>query len=218
MSTFLSFLRHFGLLVSRIALGGILIAHGWNRWAYHTVANETAYLQQFATPYPQVVAWGAIVLELVGGLCLIVGLITPIVALAVLVEQILIICYTNWFRAPDLVSPDAAAAAGLEHNVALAALALLFVVYGAGAASLDRLFRRKKPAEDEDVPATTASRPTSGSYGSAGSGPGAYGSSGSGSSPYGSTGYGSTTPAARPPVPPSGTTNQSAPVGTARPS
>jgi putative oxidoreductase len=206
MSTFLSVLRSLGLLIARIALGAIMIAHGWNRWAYRTVANESAYLEQFGTPYPQVVAWGAIGLELIGGLCLIVGLITPIAALAVLVEQILIICYTNWFQAKDLVSPDAAAAAGFEHNVALAALALLFVVFGGGAIAVDRLFRRKKPTEDGEVPTATASGRGAGSYGPT-----------SGSTAYGSTAYGSGTTAPRPPAGPSGTANQSTPVGTSRP-
>lgn len=151
MSKFLLFMRSFSLLIARLALGGMLIAQGWNRWQFRTIPTEVTYLQQFHTPYPQVAAWGATILELVGGLFLIVGAITPLVALAILVEQILIICYTNWFHAKDMVSADAVTAQGFEHNVALAALSLLFVVFGAGGASIDRLFRRKKPTEDDDV-------------------------------------------------------------------
>jgi hypothetical protein len=48
---------------------------------------------------------------------------------------------------------------GYEYNVALGSLALLIAVFGAGAVSVDRLFKRKKPEQDEDdVP--TAVGPT----------------------------------------------------------
>jgi putative oxidoreductase len=156
MSTSLQVLRDLALLIARLGLGGILILHGWIRWQApgQGVQKQIDYLTQFGVPYPAVAAWGAITLEIVGGLFLVIGALTPVVALAVLVEQILIIAYTNWYKGPDLVTSDGTYAGGYEHNVALGLLALLLVVFGAGRIAVDRLFRRTKVEveEDDDLP------------------------------------------------------------------
>jgi len=152
MSSFLRFLQNFGLLVVRLGLGGILLLHGWIRWS-SGVQKQIDYLTQFRTPYAEVAAWGAIIFELVGGVLLIVGALTRIVGLGVLIEQILIIAYTNWYKwPPTLLSADGTYKGGYEYNVALGLLGLLLFVMGGGAVSIDRLFRRKKePAEEDDA-------------------------------------------------------------------
>ena len=149
MSSFLNFLQNFGLLIARLGLGGILLLHGWMRWNAG-VQRQIDYLTQFRTPYAEVAAWGAIIFELIGGVLLIVGALTRIVGLGVLIEQILIICYTNWYKwPPTLLNTDGTYTGGYEYNVALGLLGLLLFVMGGGAVSIDRLFRRKKPDEDE---------------------------------------------------------------------
>ena len=149
MSSFLNFLQNFGLLIARLGLGGILLLHGWMRWNAG-VQRQIDYLTQFRTPYAEVAAWGAIIFELIGGVLLIVGALTRIVGLGVLIEQILIICYTNWYKwPPTLLNADGTYKGGYEYNVALGLLGLLLFVMGGGAVSIDRLFRRKKPDEDE---------------------------------------------------------------------
>lgn len=155
MRTFLSIVRGFVLLVARVVLGGILVAHGWDRWQVRGIDSQVAYLEQFGTPYPLYATWGAILLELVGGLFLVAGALTPLVALAVLVQQVLIICWTNWYRGPYLMNQEGAYVGGYEYNLALAALALLLFVFGAGGASVDRLFRREKRTVEPEDPAAT---------------------------------------------------------------
>ena len=152
MSTSLRVLRDLALLIARVGLGGILILHGWLRWQGpgQGVAKQIDYLSQFGTPYPRYAAWGGILLELIGGIFLVVGALTPVVALAVLIEQILIITYTNWYKGPDLVNTDGTYAGGYEYNLALALIALLLVVFGAGRIAVDGLFRRTKPDVDQD--------------------------------------------------------------------
>ena len=160
MASFLSFLKSLGLLLARLGLGGILLMHGWMRWNAG-VQNQIDYLTQFQTPYAEVAAWGAIIFELVGGVLLIVGALTRVVGLGVLIEQILIIAYTNWYKwPPTLLNVDGTYNGGYEYNVALGLLGLLLFVMGGGAVSIDRLFRRKKPPPDEDeddyaAPSTT---------------------------------------------------------------
>jgi putative oxidoreductase len=150
MASFLSFLKSLGLLLARLGLGGILLLHGWMRWNAG-VQKQIDYPIQFRTPYAEVAAWGAIIFELVGGVLLIVGALTRLVGLGVLIEQILIIAYTNWYKwPPTLLNQDGTYNGGYEYNVALGLLGLLLFVMGGGAVSIDRLFRRKKPpAENE---------------------------------------------------------------------
>ena len=151
MSKLLQVLRDIALLIARVGLGGILIAHGWRRWQVLKIPSQIAYLQQFGTPYPAVAAWGATILELVGGIFLIVGALTPLIALAVVAQQVLTICYTNWFKEPYLLNAQGGYVGGYEYNVALGLLALLFLVFGAGRASIDRLFRRTPGDTDDPV-------------------------------------------------------------------
>jgi putative oxidoreductase len=160
MSGFWSFLKSFGLLIARLGLGGILLLHGWLRWNAG-VQTQIDYLTQFRTPYAEVAAWGAIIFELVGGVLLIVGALTRLVGLGVLIEQILIICYTNWYKwPPTLLNPDGTYKGGYEYNVALGLLGLLLFVMGGGAVSIDRLFRRNKPddAYEDDFADQSAAR------------------------------------------------------------
>ena len=145
MSGFWSFLKSFGLLIARLGLGGILLLHGWLRWNAG-VQTQIDYLTQFRTPYAEIAAWAAIIFEMVGGVLLIVGALTRLVGLGVLIEQILIICYTNWYKwPPTLLNPDGTYKGGYEYNVALGLLGLLLFAMGGGAVSIDRLFRRRKP-------------------------------------------------------------------------
>jgi putative oxidoreductase len=104
MSSFLKFLQSSGLLVVQLGLGGILLLHGWIRWNAEFGNRSTT---QFRAPYAEVAAWGAIIFELVGGVLLIVGALTRIVGLGVLIEQILIIAYTSWYKwPPTLLNAD----------------------------------------------------------------------------------------------------------------
>jgi len=150
MASFLSFLQNFGLLIARLGLGGILLLHGWMRWNAG-VPEQIDYLTQFRTPYAEVAAWGSIIFEFVGGALLIVGALTRLVGLGVLIKQILIIAYTNWYKwPPTLLNPDGTYKGGYEYNVALGLLGLLLFVMGGGAVSIDRLFRRKPSLEEDE--------------------------------------------------------------------
>lgn len=168
MSRFVSFWRSFALLVARLGLGGILILHGATRYQAG-IASQTAYLTQFSTPYPEIAAYGATVFEIAGGIFLILGALTPLVGLGVLVQQVLTIVWTSYYKGWNLLNSDGTYNGGFEYSVALGLLGLLFFVLGGGVVSLDRVFRRKKPAAEVDEPSDsdtagaggTAVRPTS---------------------------------------------------------
>ena len=160
MAKFASIMQSFGLLLARIILGAILLLHGWTRWQTEGVQKQLDYLAQFSTPYPHVAVWGAIIFEMVGGVFLIVGALTPLIGLGILVQQVLTIAYTNWFQAVE-VAQGGAYNDRFEYNVALGLLGLFFLVFGGGAAAIDRLFRRKTTTEDEadESAVTTRTQP-----------------------------------------------------------
>lgn len=157
-------IRDFALLLARVGLGGAMVIHGWLRWQYpgQGIQQQIRYLNEFAAPYANVAATANIVLEIVGGIFLIAGFLTPLVAAAVIAQQVLMVAYTNWFRGWDLLNPDGSFNGGYEYNVMIALFALLLLVFGAGRISIDRLFRRpKRTVEDSDdyATSTTAKAP-----------------------------------------------------------
>ncbi|OYN97023.1 DoxX family protein [Enemella evansiae] len=145
MATFIHVLRDLALLIARVAFGALLVFRGWRRWTGEGgMQSQIDYLAQFQTPQPEILAWGGTLLEIIGGLFLIFGLLTPLVGLAIVVQQVMVILWTRYFRGPWLEN------GGYEYNVVQAALALLLAVFGAGRAAIDQLFKRPRDRDDDD--------------------------------------------------------------------
>src|ERR671916_3475848 len=163
------FLQSLGLLIARLGTGGILLLHGITHWtgANQGVANLTNRYAAVGAPYADVAAWATIIFELVGGVFLIVGVLTRFVGVGLVVLSVLTISYFSYYPGPDLLKSDGTYNGGYEYDVALGLLGLLLFVFGAGAVSIDRLVRGKKTAEetDEDAAYLPASSSSSG-YGS----------------------------------------------------
>lgn len=145
MKTLIKVVQDIGLLVARLTLGLLLVAHGWQRFT-HGIGPTVDTLTRYGLPEPQLFAWGATVLEVLGGALLIFGLLTPIVAGFVVAEQVMVVAWLRWHNGLWQATN------GIEYPVALAALALILVVFGAGRTGVDTLFRRgKKPATTSSV-------------------------------------------------------------------
>lgn len=145
MSTLIHVLRDVALLLARVSFGALLLFRGWRRWTSEGgMQAQIDYLTQFKTPQPEVMAWGGTLLEIIGGLFLIFGLLTPLVGLAIVVQQVMVILWTRYFRGPWLEN------GGYEYNVVQAGLALLLAAFGAGRAAIDQLFKRPRDRDDEE--------------------------------------------------------------------
>lgn len=145
VKTFIKVVQDIGLLVARVALGLVLVGHGWHRFTTGIGATVTT-LTQYGVPEPQLFAWGATVLEVIGGALLIFGLLTPIVAAFVVAEQVMVIVWLRWHNGLWQTTN------GIEYPVILAVLALVLVAFGAGRTGVDVLFRRgRKPAATSSV-------------------------------------------------------------------
>lgn len=74
-------LTDLALLVSRVALGVILVAHGWQKFNEWTLAGTASAFTDMGIPAPTAAATFVTAVEVIGGAALIVGLLTPVVAL-----------------------------------------------------------------------------------------------------------------------------------------
>lgn len=121
------------LLIGRVALGIVLIAHGWQKFFTYGIDGTTASFEQMGIPLAAAAAIFAAVVELVGGILLIVGLAVPLVGLLVAVNMIgalLFVHASNGVFVGD---------GGYELVLVIGALGVVFAGVGAGGYALDRL-------------------------------------------------------------------------------
>jgi uncharacterized membrane protein YphA (DoxX/SURF4 family) len=106
---------------------------------------------QLQSSVQMLVAWG----ELVGGVALLLGLLTRFAALGLIVIQVGAIALVT-----GALGFSAAGAAGWEYNLALIGMCLTLVFLGSGEWALNRLFwRPRQPAGVKPEPAPGAATP-----------------------------------------------------------
>ncbi|MFI6324529.1 DoxX family protein [Nonomuraea sp. NPDC050556] len=121
-------------LISRVTIGVIFVAHGWQKWQNGLDAT-TGMFTQAGVPQPELAAGFTTVAETVGGSFLILGLLTRIAALCLLAVSVGAIAYVHAWNGLFITNN------GWELVGALAAACLLFVALGAGRISIDGIFR-----------------------------------------------------------------------------
>ena len=121
---------HYGLLVMRIVLGIVMVAHGGQKLFTYGHAGVAGGFAQMGMPAPQVAAALIIAVEFLGGLMMLAGLFTRYVgaafAFAMLVASVKV-HLPNGFFMP----------AGYEFTLTLGAIALGLALTGAGLYSAD---------------------------------------------------------------------------------
>lgn len=122
------------LLILRVVTGGILGVHG-----YRKLSGGRAHAQQLVkgNGMPPLVADLATLLEFVGGICLVVGLLTPLAGLLFALEFGGIILMKRTKMQAKLIAEPGKPS--YEVEVLFALLALVFLFMGAGTYSLDHL-------------------------------------------------------------------------------
>lgn len=121
------------LTALRIILGFVFAAHGWQKFNEWTIAGTQASFAKMGVPAADVMAPGIAVLELAGGVALILGILTRVVAALLALDML---------GALFLVHAGAgvfAANGGYELVLLLAAAAFALALTGAGRLSLDRV-------------------------------------------------------------------------------
>src|SRR5262245_44850697 len=129
-------LRTYALTLLRVIVGFVMATHGWMKLV--DIAGTQRGFAQIGIPFPEVAAYLAVAGEFLGGLGLIVGLLTPIAALGVLAVMVVAIFFVHWRN--GLLGLRG----GFEYPLVLAAVALFFMLRGAGPVSLDAWLARRR--------------------------------------------------------------------------
>jgi len=123
-----------GVLPLRLVLGLVFVAHGAQKLFGFGLAGTAGFLGSLGIPLPAVAAAGLITVELLGGVALILGAWTRIVA-ALLAADMLVAILTVHLRGGFFV-PD-----GVEFVLTLLGGCLTLVGLGAGPCSVDGVRR-----------------------------------------------------------------------------
>ena len=128
--------RDAALLLLRIVLGIVFVAHGWDKLLITGLTETTGQFSAWGVPQPKLSAYLVMAGELLGGALLVVGLLTTFVAGALA----LLMAAAIWFV--HLGNGLFAADGGVELPAVLIVALLMIVVFGAGRASLDGVLTR----------------------------------------------------------------------------
>lgn len=126
MLSFLDRLQPLGLLVMRLALGAIMIAHGWPKLVHPDMAHRIAG----SVGFPGFTAYLLIAAEFGGGILVLLGLLTRPAAFAIVIDMavaILKVHLKNGFTGQN----------NYQFPLACLALACALIFFGAGPISLD---------------------------------------------------------------------------------
>ncbi len=127
---YLDRLQPLALLVMRLALGAVMVAHGYQNLFRH-LHEHVRFVASLGIP-----AWLGYVssfVEFAGGLLVLVGLFTRAAAFALCIDLIVAIWKVNWHNG---LTGDH----GYEFPLALATLAFALIFLGGGPIAMDHVF------------------------------------------------------------------------------
>ena len=128
------------LLIARLALGAVMVAHGWQKLDQGGLGGTADGFEAMGIPLAPAAAAFAIAIELGGGILVLLGALTPVVG----VLWALNMAGALWFVHRDAFF---AADGGYEFVLILATFGLVLAVTGAGRLSVDHMVGRQR----EDV-------------------------------------------------------------------
>lgn len=122
------------LLVLRLTLGGVMIAHGYNHiWGPGTITGTAAWFESIGMRPPRAQAWLASVTELGAGALLVLGLLTPLAAAGVVGVMAVAWIVAHRGNGFFIFKPGQ----GWEYVMVLLVCAVAVATLGPGAWSLD---------------------------------------------------------------------------------
>lgn len=133
--------RDIGLLLTRVLLGVVLIAHGWEKFFINGIGGTGEFFDSMGVPAAGAAAVFAGLVELVGGILLIIGLLTPVVSALVVVVMF------GAFLFVHLGSGIFVTDNGWELVAVIGLAIVVFGLVGPGRYSVDALVAGRRGAE-----------------------------------------------------------------------
>lgn len=131
----MSFIEKFGPLIGRIAIAWLFIPAGWSKIA--GFAGTTGYIASKGLPMASMLAAIALVIELFGGLAILLGYRARIAALALaLFTLVAAVFFHNYWALP--ADQQMLQKIMFDKNIAIIGGLLFVAAFGSGPLSLDR--------------------------------------------------------------------------------
>lgn len=141
MSAMTERLRPAGLFVARVVIGVVFLAHGLQKLSFNGIDGTSKFFDSLGVPAPNVLATTAGIVETVGGIAFILGLLLPLFGVLFAIDLLGAFWWfhsNNGFWAFDR---------GYEWVIALGVAMLLIAFSGGGPFALDHvLFGRRSRA------------------------------------------------------------------------
>lgn len=142
--------RQWALLPLRLIIGFGFTAHGWAKWS-RGPANFGKLLQQIGAPFATATAWMVTLLEVVGGLAILAGVVVAMVSIPLIVSMLVAMFTVHvryGFSAINTIgltpSGPVFGPPGYEINLLYIAALLALILAGPSMLSIDRWFANRK--------------------------------------------------------------------------
>jgi putative oxidoreductase len=126
----------YGLAILRIVLGIAMIVHGWSKLS-GGVDNVAGFFGgTLGIPAPGLIAWVVTIVELLGGILLVIGFLTQIAGILIALDMLGAILFAYLLRGAPLIAENGQQISW-EREAVFAAAALCIALAGPGAWSVD---------------------------------------------------------------------------------
>ena len=125
------------LLLLRVVIGVVFIAHGWQKLFILGLSGVAKAFTDMGVPFPAITGPTVGVIEIVAGVAIILGFLTRLASLSLacdVLTAIILIHAKNGFFAPM----------GIEFVLSLLAVVLALAIAGAGGYSIDSLIAGRR--------------------------------------------------------------------------
>ncbi len=121
------------LLALRLVMGPLLAYHGYRKLDAG-LGTFVGTVARYGFPFPDVLARATVVIELVGGICLTIGLLTRVWGGFVTLQMLLIVAKVQWHHG---LFGGPGQGGGFELNLLYAVIAAALLIAGPGLLALD---------------------------------------------------------------------------------